>query len=129
MLKSDVIYSYQEKKKMAPDSKQQCLKCNKNINLRTQKFLSCDGECKKLCHFENCTNVSKESYAEIINKDSLWFCENCKNKRVQRRSNINGGTSNTHITPNTTTTQQQNITLHTIRNDILDLIKIIFLNW
>lgn len=72
---------------MAPSDKHSCNKCKKNINLRTQKYIFCSGECLKVWHVPQCINVSEEKCDEISSdSEKHWFCEVCKQKRTQRRS-------------------------------------------
>lgn len=68
-------------------TKHNCNKCGKNINLRTQKYIFCEGECLKVWHVPLCVNVSEEKLEEINNdNEKHWFCDVCKQKRTQRRS-------------------------------------------
>lgn len=75
---------------MADKVKQTCKKCNKNINLRTQKHIFCEGVCQKVWHVPTCCNVSEKELVEIVkNSDISWFCEPCKVQRRHRRSTMN----------------------------------------
>lgn len=71
---------------MAPADKVTCNKCAKNINLKTQNHIFCEGDCKKVWHLPKCITIESSEYEEIV-KDSEkpWFCELCKRKREQRR--------------------------------------------
>lgn len=72
---------------MAPTSKHICEKCSKNINLRTQKHIFCEGVCRKVWHVPRCSSVSEVEYEEFLkNSEITWFCDPCKNQRRQRRS-------------------------------------------
>lgn len=69
--------------------KQNCGKCYKPINFTKQKYLYCDGECKKAWHFPKCSDMSGERYEEITdNPEIRWLCDLCRNKKIQRRSMI-----------------------------------------
>lgn len=90
-----------KKKKMATTAKQSCKKCNKNINLRTQKHIFCEGACQKVWHVPKCSSVSEREFEEIVkNSDLPWLCESCKIHGRQRRS-VMTDLASTATTPQT----------------------------
>lgn len=94
---------------MAPTDRNNCKKCNKNINLRTQKHIFCEGVCRNVWHAPKCGGVSEVNYEEILkNSDIPWFCEPCKTQRRQRRIMMNEAISATaQITQMTPASQAQ----------------------
>lgn len=99
---------------MATIQKHTCHKCKKNINLRTQKYIICEGICKKVWHVPKCIEVSEEQHAEITrNVEISWFCDPCKDKRRQRRSVMYEPNTNTPSSPAISNTNQLNIDVGT----------------
>lgn len=91
---------------MATNTKQNCGKCVKPINLTRQKHVYCDGECKKAWHYPKCIEISEERYEEIIEQpENPWLCNLCKAKKVHRRSMIldHNNTSTEMISPSVST--------------------------
>lgn len=90
---------------MAPSTISKCEKCKNNINLRTQKHILCEGECRKIFHIPDCAGISEERYFEILNNPELSFlCDQCKKKKEEKRRNtllINASTMQaaTNVTP------------------------------
>lgn len=114
---------------MATAKKHTCDKCNKNINLSRQKYIFCEGPCKKVWHVSKCIDITEDQHAEITgNAEIPWFCDPCKNKRRQRRSvmyDVNvptsptsGHTNQRRETPHTEPDKQQQVTLELIYKEI-----------
>lgn len=109
---------------MAPSDKHMCDKCKKNVNLRTQKHIFCEGDCLRVWHIPQCLSVSEEKIEEL-RKDSEkhWFCEKCKQKRVQRRSIMHTMDSPIAIPSNSISTNTKNTTGDTTLETILKELK------
>lgn len=89
---------------MATIDKINCERCSKNINLRSGKPLSCDGDCKKSFHLA-CAGVSSKRYDEIVKNSSVfWFCEKCTIQRNKRRSVILNNNTAVHVNTSPKTT-------------------------
>lgn len=87
---------------MAPNESNNCFKCKKNINLRTSKYLICDGECKKKWHTK-CLELSDEKIGELLKNTQIpWFCVLCSKKVSQRRLTMGSNETSQHTptTPN-----------------------------
>lgn len=92
---------------MAPNSISKCEKCKNNVNLRTQKHICCEGECRKIFHIPDCAGISEERYHEILNNSELSFlCDQCKKKKEEKRRstllvNASNIQSSSNVTPET----------------------------
>lgn len=90
---------------MASNRKVSCEQCKKNVNLRTQKHVFCEGACGNVWHIPACVNMDKGSYEDLLkNPNFNWFCKPCKIRQQQRRSTMNLSNFNGRPTTPTTTT-------------------------
>lgn len=91
-----------------------CNKCNKKINIRTQKHIFCDGDCGKKWHVPSCNNIAAEKYEEMLKDNTIsWFCAPCKTKRASRRITLNTNNENENIFSPRDTLSNSNTTLIT----------------
>lgn len=73
---------------MASIGRSVCDRCKININLRRDKFVTCEGDCKRWWHYPKCINLTSEKYDSICNSDEIWFCDQCKKKKKQQRKSL-----------------------------------------
>lgn len=117
---------------MATVSNSKCFTCKLKINIRGQKQIFCDGDCKRCWHAPKCLNISDKVLDEIANNvEKSWFCSQCTAKRQQRRStmnnsgNINIESNDSVSTPKLTSTltassfKSKTITLDDIYEEII----------
>lgn len=113
---------------MATIAKHICDKCKKNINLKTSKYIYCEGDCKKFWHLSKCINISDEKLKLINeNPDIPWFCDPCLKKKKVKRNTLNlnlslmGSTSSIPDTPTNdivNTPTLSNVTLEMIYDEL-----------
>lgn len=86
--------------KMSEIESSLCGKCHKNINIKNNKWINCDGDCGK-CFHHICSGLSgKELKKYSENKDKLWFCDICMLKRERRKSRLNDSQKTSHESKN-----------------------------
>lgn len=80
---------------MANSDKFSCYKCKAKVNLKSQRHIFCEGECKKVWHVPKCSTINVKEFKDIVeNAEKPWFCDSCKQQRQQRRSIMNATIAN-----------------------------------
>lgn len=103
---------------MANGDKFSCDKCKLKVNLKSQKHIFCEGECKKVWHVPKCSTINAKEFKDIVeDAEKPWFCDSCKRQRQQRRSIMNATITNVSESLLSTPSESTSSLSSTIIND------------